>query len=86
MVEIAADCVRRRTRPRRIDDRLRALAGEHAACCLLRQGTTWPTWTPRSRGSPPAITASERCGQPVAGDRLLARPTARTCISCASAR
>ncbi|WP_129789680.1 TraR/DksA family transcriptional regulator [Promicromonospora panici] len=27
----------------------------------------------------------ERCGQPVAGDRLLARPTARTCISCAAA-
>jgi RNA polymerase-binding transcription factor DksA len=27
----------------------------------------------------------ERCGQAVAGDRLLARPTARTCISCAAA-
>lgn len=26
----------------------------------------------------------ERCGGPVAGDRLLARPTARTCISCAT--
>lgn len=28
----------------------------------------------------------ERCGQPVARDRLLARPTARTCIGCAAAR
>jgi RNA polymerase-binding transcription factor DksA len=27
----------------------------------------------------------ERCGRPVARDRLLARPTARTCISCAAA-
>ena len=27
----------------------------------------------------------ERCGQPVARDRLLARPTARTCIGCAAA-
>jgi RNA polymerase-binding transcription factor DksA len=27
----------------------------------------------------------ERCGQAVARDRLLARPTARTCISCAAA-
>ena len=27
----------------------------------------------------------ERCGQLVARDRLLARPTARTCISCAAA-
>jgi RNA polymerase-binding transcription factor DksA len=27
----------------------------------------------------------ERCGQPVAPERLLARPTARTCIGCAAA-
>lgn len=27
----------------------------------------------------------ELCGQPVAPDRLLARPTARTCIGCAAA-
>lgn len=27
----------------------------------------------------------ERCGQEVARDRLLARPTARTCIDCAAA-
>ena len=27
----------------------------------------------------------ERCGQAVARDRLLARPTARTCIGCAAA-
>ena len=27
----------------------------------------------------------ERCGQPIAQARLEARPTARTCISCASA-
>jgi RNA polymerase-binding transcription factor DksA len=27
----------------------------------------------------------ERCGQPVAPERLLARPTARTCIGCAVA-
>lgn len=27
----------------------------------------------------------ERCGQAVARDRLLARPTARTCIDCAAA-
>ena len=28
----------------------------------------------------------ERCGQPIAPERLEARPTARTCIGCASAR
>ena len=28
----------------------------------------------------------ERCGQPIAPERLEARPTARTCIACASAR
>ncbi|MCP2266897.1 TraR/DksA family transcriptional regulator [Promicromonospora thailandica] len=28
----------------------------------------------------------ERCGQPVAPERLLARPTARTCIACAGRR
>lgn len=28
----------------------------------------------------------EGCGQPIAADRLEARPTARTCIGCASAR
>lgn len=27
----------------------------------------------------------ERCGQPIAHERLLARPTARTCIACATA-
>jgi RNA polymerase-binding transcription factor DksA len=27
----------------------------------------------------------ERCGQPIADDRLTARPVARTCIACASA-
>jgi RNA polymerase-binding transcription factor DksA len=27
----------------------------------------------------------ERCGRAVAGERLLARPTARTCITCAAA-
>ncbi|MDQ3530413.1 MAG: TraR/DksA C4-type zinc finger protein [Actinomycetota bacterium] len=28
----------------------------------------------------------ERCGQPIAIERLLARPTAQTCIDCASAK
>jgi RNA polymerase-binding transcription factor DksA len=28
----------------------------------------------------------ERCGQPIAAERLAARPAARTCIGCASAR
>jgi RNA polymerase-binding protein DksA len=28
----------------------------------------------------------ERCGEPIAEDRLEARPVARTCIGCASAR
>jgi DnaK suppressor protein len=28
----------------------------------------------------------ERCGQPIASARLEARPVARTCITCASAR
>jgi DnaK suppressor protein len=28
----------------------------------------------------------ERCGQPIAADRLEARPAARTCIACASRR
>lgn len=28
----------------------------------------------------------ERCGQPIAAGRLEARPVARTCIDCASAR
>jgi DnaK suppressor protein len=28
----------------------------------------------------------ERCGQPIAAERLAARPTARTCITCAAAR
>lgn len=28
----------------------------------------------------------ERCGQPIAEARLEARPAARTCVSCASAR
>lgn len=28
----------------------------------------------------------ERCGQPIAPDRLDARPAARTCIACASRR
>jgi RNA polymerase-binding protein DksA len=28
----------------------------------------------------------ERCGQPIAAQRLDARPAARTCIACASAR
>ncbi|GGM40162.1 TraR/DksA family transcriptional regulator [Promicromonospora citrea] len=27
----------------------------------------------------------ERCGRPIARERLLARPTARTCIACAAA-
>jgi DnaK suppressor protein len=27
----------------------------------------------------------ERCGRPIAAERLAARPTARTCIACASA-
>jgi DnaK suppressor protein len=27
----------------------------------------------------------ERCGRPIAAERLAARPTARTCITCASA-
>jgi len=26
----------------------------------------------------------ERCNEPISPDRLLARPTARTCITCAS--
>jgi RNA polymerase-binding transcription factor DksA len=26
----------------------------------------------------------ESCGEPIAGERLLARPTARTCIACAA--
>jgi len=30
--------------------------------------------------------ACERCGQPIAPARLEARPTARLCIDCASAR
>jgi RNA polymerase-binding transcription factor DksA len=30
--------------------------------------------------------ACERCGQPIAAERLAARPAARTCIGCASAR
>src|SRR6476660_3230674 len=28
----------------------------------------------------------DRCGQPIGGDRLAARPTAATCIRCAAAR
>jgi DnaK suppressor protein len=28
----------------------------------------------------------ERCGRPIAAERLIARPTARTCIDCASGR
>lgn len=28
--------------------------------------------------------ACERCGEPIAHERLLARPAARTCIACAS--
>lgn len=28
----------------------------------------------------------ERCGQPIARERLRARPTARRCVACASAR
>ncbi|MGC9671247.1 TraR/DksA family transcriptional regulator [Planosporangium sp. 12N6] len=28
----------------------------------------------------------EHCGQPIAAERLAARPAARTCITCASAR
>jgi DnaK suppressor protein len=28
----------------------------------------------------------ERCGQPIAAERLAARPSARTCIACASLR
>jgi RNA polymerase-binding transcription factor DksA len=27
----------------------------------------------------------ERCGQPIAAERLVARPTAATCVACASA-
>ena len=27
----------------------------------------------------------ERCGQPIAAERLVARPTATTCVTCASA-
>jgi RNA polymerase-binding transcription factor len=27
----------------------------------------------------------ERCGQPIAAERLVARPTATTCVACASA-
>lgn len=27
----------------------------------------------------------ERCGQPIAAERLIARPAARTCITCAAA-
>jgi RNA polymerase-binding transcription factor len=30
--------------------------------------------------------ACERCGRPIGGDRLAARPAARTCIACAAAR
>ena len=30
--------------------------------------------------------ACETCGEPIGDDRLRARPTARTCIRCASAR
>jgi RNA polymerase-binding protein DksA len=30
--------------------------------------------------------ACERCGQPIAAERLEARPASRTCIGCASAR
>lgn len=33
-----------------------------------------------------AFGACERCGQPIADERLLARPTARRCVTCASAR
>ena len=28
----------------------------------------------------------ERCGRPIGGDRLAARPAARTCFACAAAR
>lgn len=30
--------------------------------------------------------ACERCGGPIAADRLVARPASRTCIACASCR
>ncbi len=33
-----------------------------------------------------AYGVCERCGQPIAHERLLARPTARTCITCATRR
>lgn len=32
-----------------------------------------------------AYGTCERCGEPIAHERLLARPTARTCITCAAA-
>jgi RNA polymerase-binding transcription factor DksA len=33
-----------------------------------------------------AYGVCERCGDPIAPDRLAARPAARTCITCAAAR
>ena len=52
--------------------------------CRRADGAGWPTSTrPWPGGGSGTYGVCEGCGRPIAAERLVARPAARSCIDCA---